>query len=236
MLTSVFMWKHWSRAAAALGVIAVVVSAGFGKEWPSIFFSHVSEPLKNVNAIVQSRIEPQVAPELFVHRPMVEQKLLDWFTAGVNTTLIVYGPRGAGKTTLVHNALVNRTGIINVGVSPASPSIACQVVKLLRLTSENGALLCDEMTDLKQLFVNAQAKLNGSLPVIVVDVAAEPENAEQLANLVVRQAKRLVVDKQMARCILVFSDASVVFALNEHGPSHTVVHRFAHCGRSESIP
>jgi hypothetical protein len=58
------MWKHWSRAAAALGVIAVVVSAGFGKEWRSIFFSHVPEPLKNVNAIVQSRIKPQIAPEL----------------------------------------------------------------------------------------------------------------------------------------------------------------------------
>jgi ABC-type molybdenum transport system ATPase subunit/photorepair protein PhrA len=48
------------------------------------------------------------------------QRLLTWLTSGNETTLLIFGPHGAGKTALVHNALVNRTGVINVVVSRAT--------------------------------------------------------------------------------------------------------------------
>lgn len=125
----------------------------------------MNKPVSNFNsdAIVQSRIQPQISPALFVNRQLIEQELAKWLAMNNHTTLIVYGPRGAGKTALVHNALAHRTGVIDVKVGAETPSIACAVVEKLNLTASNKPMLCKRAADLKQLFLVARTKLHRSL-------------------------------------------------------------------------
>lgn len=205
--------SKWLSFAAISIAIVFLGSALYNVKW----FSRFSEPRINVNAIVRNHIPAHLAPTKFVNRTLVGTFLQRWFDNNEENTLIVYGPRGGGKTTLVHNALAKQTGVIDVAVSASRSSIACAVVARLQLTHNGEPLPCqdDDLDRLKQLFDEASAMLGGVRPVIVVDVRAESETAEAVAHSVVRQAKQFVVDKQMARCILIFSDATLVFALNE---------------------
>jgi hypothetical protein len=220
-----FAWKYEKKSAFWIAAMAVVMS-GLALFGVIALFNRVTELCANVNAIDGSHIQPQIAPTMFVNRTSVGTSLQTWVDNNEANTLIVYGPRGAGKTTLVHNALVNKTGVINVSVSHSRPSIACAVVTRLGLTRKGELLPCEDkdVGILKQLFVEASIRLGGVLPVIVVDVAAERETAEALAHSVVRQAKRMVVDNAMARCILIFSDATLVFAFNEDTTRRTLLY------------
>ena len=64
---------------------------------------------------------------------------------------------------------------------------------------------------------------NGTWPVVVVEESGVGKAAEVLAQNALRQVKKLLFDYQMARGVLVLSDATLAFALNEDYARRMVV-------------
>ena len=180
------------------------------------------EPLDNVDAVVSSRV--QAPAEQLVHRDALMRELHEWNALEPSLTLVLHGPRGSGKSTAVLEALAGQAGVLQVELTPENDNLACAIVRELALTKENRPHPCTTLDELQPVFTAARARMpNGTWPVVVVEESGVGKAAEVLAQNALRQVKNLLFDYQMARGVLVLSDATLVFALNEDHARRLVV-------------
>lgn len=169
---------------------------------------------RNVNAIVESRVECNIKPNRVVRRQAAEPTLQRWLNDDSDpTALIVYGLSGSGKSIFVRNLLAERAGVIEVVVTR---SIACALASRV---SRSLSCKSNALGDLKQVFADAKAKLGGAMPIVVANVDADAN--QTVVERVLREAKYLWNDNAMVRCIVVMTDISFVFALGDDWPRRT---------------
>jgi hypothetical protein len=70
-----------------------------------------------LSLLVKTLSKSAVLDGEFVERPELETELLEAVSSPDSETVLLYGERGGGKTSLVHHAFRKRKGVITVNIS-----------------------------------------------------------------------------------------------------------------------
>jgi len=222
----------WARENAPLVVTALPVGL------VSWYLGAVAPAPLLRRGICMSRMPVAAADKSgrYVERQGPEQTIRDYL-AGSGTKqnyLVVYGPRGAGKSTTVQHCLLDRPGVVCVSVNEnTEPSLARAVMNeaqsplspvLKALTASKVQRSNDK--DL-ELMLKAVREQLGRQPTVVLDVArAAPEGT---VDKCARFLKELTHDRTACRGILVLSSS---YAVAEMTPD-PARQRFAHVASFE---
>mmetsp|Transcript_36739 Transcript_36739/g.89892 ORF Transcript_36739/g.89892 Transcript_36739/m.89892 type:complete len:543 (+) Transcript_36739:30-1658(+) len=225
--SSAVTWLRALLSANFFVVLAAVSYAMFGMGTADTIYKSVLsvfEPRANAAAVAESRVHGLVDDGHYVHRSDVARELQHWMALDMPNTLVLYGPRGSGKSTAVLNGLANHTGVLRVYLTPAATQLSCAIVRALKLTEGNKPYPCTRLEQLKPVFDAARRRMpNDTLPVVIMEVSGVGEAVEVLAQDALRQAKKLLFDFKMARGVLVLCDAALAFALNEDQRRRTML-------------
>ena len=148
---------------------------------------------------------PKVDLERYVPREAAERRLLDHLDRGeIVSSLLIVGPRGGGKTTIIKKALQARGTVVYVKLTETDDTIDKVLRKKIGLTDGEPFNLAD---------VFGQLPLAGSKnhPVFVLDVDSNvPEHVLKQQSQVL---KDLCSDCKLVKGVICLSDAGATFKL-----------------------
>lgn len=133
------------------------------------------------------------------------QKLSD---LNKNLTLLVHGPRGVGKTTLVQHSLNCVKGVVHIQPNPLTVKnfykSICEYVDFKTQSESHAALVIQALKKIK-------ADEKGIKPTFVVDVNEKCSEKELMAILV--ELKKLVADLNLANGVVILSTSRAALLL-----------------------
>jgi hypothetical protein len=157
-------------------------------------------------------VDSNIRRELWVPRPALEKAVLAHADSKPGFTfLVVVGPRGAGKSTLVQNALADRPGVIVVKLTKvANPQpVDLLVARQLGLTAVPSQT--DGLSDLLKELSSAQKLPEGQRLTLVIELDRSTDAMKTDSALAV--LKSLASETTACTGILVLSDADAAFQL-----------------------
>ena len=203
--------NEWWNSMIAGGLFLAAIAA-FNKDtdrWIESFFKSLTNSLATSRPIFQGASKQAGA---YISRPALEGKILAVYekvnlNGGYYT--IVYGVKGAGKSTSVQAALGDKTGVVVVRVAAgdtrekviASIYHSC---KKIRLTSSSSKEITDAML--------AATKERGGRPMTVVFEVESASSSDVVMNVVKHIAKEFA---EAANVLLVLSEANAVLGFGE---------------------
>lgn len=145
----------------------------------------------------------------FVNRTVETGAILDYASDTRNKFLLIYGPRGSGKTTLVRHALSNRHGVYWVELFKDSV-----VTDELRRTfvRHPSPLYSPQLSGMRDFFRAVSASI-GVLPIVVLEVHTDQYDGRVTLEAMTA-AKALTEDLSataVTRVIVILSDAVAAF-------------------------
>lgn len=156
-------------------------------------------------AIDASTVDCALKEGSYVNRPALEVKIKGSQTTTPNGRYtIVYGPKGVGKSAVVHHEAANRTGVVLVNVTSNhdKASLTRQVIKVLLGPNVDSATV-DETT-----LAAAITKCTSKVVTIIFDVERAPSDGSDECLRAVRSLAKCLADH--CRCIIVLSEANTV--------------------------
>eukprot|EP00529_Nitzschia_sp_RCC80_P021278 CAMPEP_0113469724 /NCGR_PEP_ID=MMETSP0014_2-20120614/16053_1 /TAXON_ID=2857 /ORGANISM="Nitzschia sp." /LENGTH=392 /DNA_ID=CAMNT_0000362223 /DNA_START=55 /DNA_END=1233 /DNA_ORIENTATION=- /assembly_acc=CAM_ASM_000159 len=99
----------WVKFLAALAAVV----ATFGYRFVAVFVASCRLSLKRMPVT-------DIPDGSFVKRPQLESKLLNALARKTSPTVLLYGPRGSGKTALIEHALKGRRGVLAIDIDKKS--------------------------------------------------------------------------------------------------------------------
>jgi hypothetical protein len=195
-----------------IGTVATACLSLIGfYSWVSDLVSKAADmpEARMARAFPSLRVDSKIPSKERVPRPTLENALRSFADSEPGMVyLVVVGPKGAGKTTLVQHALAGRPGVIVVATGPKIfDPLGLQIVKKLGLSES--ALSVDLVNVLENL--GREKLADGKQLVIVVEVD-RATLSEATADAVLT-IKKLSSDGKSCKAILVMSDANAAFQL-----------------------
>ena len=148
----------------------------------------------------------------YVSRPSIEKKVLDVFdkkSLQSGTYFVMYGPKGAGKSSVVARVLGDKTGVTKISISQGdtTSSILAKICKMCGQTTIESPDL-DDFTD---VLIGAAEK-NGGRPVTVVFEVERGSSSPEVLSLVKHVAKSFALN---ANVLIVLSEANAVLGFRD---------------------
>jgi len=211
--------KEWISGSVAKLIISGSAAGlvGGGLLFCMQYYSSLKEAGRDLMSILPHAIEKKkISDELvkliegtFIRRPKLTEKILEFANIDrknqpkkpVENYLVVYGPKGAGKTTAVTHALADRDGVVFIQLTGADSKDAILGQLVMEILGKN------EVDTFKPLLLLQKALLQCPVtPVIIFDVE-RGNSAEQFAGL---HAVRSVAKSLAGYCnpIIVLSEAN----------------------------
>ena len=168
--------------------------------------------LSNSLAEVKMKRQSTQASRNYVSRPELEAKILAVYN---NTSLadgnywIIYGVKGAGKTSAVNHALGDKAGVVLVGISETD-SVESIIAKIFKACG----VVVDKAIRLDQIVEELHAameKRNGH-PMTVVFEVESGSSSPNVLSLVKHTAKEFAL---FANVLIVLSEANAVLGFND---------------------
>jgi hypothetical protein len=205
--------EDWRNFAMSLGFIAsaVAASASFNKD-TNRSVEVLYQKLSNSLAEVKMKRQSTHASIFYVARPELEAKILSVYdnTSLVDGTYwIIYGVKGAGKTSAVNHALGDKAGVVLVRVSE-NDSVQSIIAKIF----EACGVVMDKAIGLDQIneeLYAAMEKRNGH-PMTVLFEVERGSSSPDVLSLVKHTAKEFAL---FANVLIVLSEANAVLGFDD---------------------
>ena len=188
----------------ALGTVAYYLFPNYP------LFNQVYEDVSTLlPAAITSSTLKMVEQDTYVNRAELVNELqtsVSMNDRGAKTYTVVFGCKGVGKTTAVHNSFAGKEAVMRVGLIGAFSKD--QIVGMIATAILGDKLKTNERANLDQLKV-AFAKCK-ERPTIIFDVErGEGEDQRQGINSIRSLAKELA---DACNCIIILSEANAIFA------------------------
>ena len=205
--------EDWRKFATSLGFIATAVAAAasFNKD-TNRSVEVLYQKLSNSLAEVKMKRQSTHASIFYVARPELEAKILSVYdnTSLVDGTYwIIYGVKGAGKTSAVNHALGDKAGVVLVRVSE-NDSVQSIIAKIF----EACGVVMDKAIGLDQIneeLYAAMEKRNGH-PMTVLFEVERGSSSPDVLSLVKHTAKEFAL---FANVLIVLSEANAVLGFDD---------------------
>lgn len=192
-----------------VGVLAAGVMAGLAAFIPGLGCPED----KAAEAILASRVSVYTPEAEIIDRSPAAAAVVEFLDATIGDPaayMVVEGPRGSGKTTLVERAAANRDGVITVtfnGQGNVFETIAGRL-------GVDGLCVRDEHS-LTEIIMKAVDLRDPHDPLWRPTILAEVERgaSDGDVNRVAKALKRLCVDCRAAHVVILLSEANAAFAL-----------------------
>jgi energy-coupling factor transporter ATP-binding protein EcfA2 len=154
--------------------------------------------------------------EPYLHPEELELKLSRVIGHAGKEYIVLVGPKGVGKSTLVNHAVLGETGIVGISLSSDKENIYSGVLKKLcgfenakiDLNIENVDYILSSVIKHERLKENI---LSDWVPTLLIEIDRASTSAA--IHQIARDMKLLCVDRMVCRGIIVLSDALAAFAL-----------------------
>ena len=205
--------EDWRNFAMSLGFIAsaVAAAASFNKD-TNRSVEVLYQKLSNSLAEVKMKRQITHASRNYVVRPELEAKILsvyDKTSLADGTYWIVYGVKGAGKTSAVDHALGDKAGVVLVRVSE-NDSVESIIAKIFEACGVvvNKAIRLDQINE--ELYA-AMEKRNGR-PMTVLFEVERGSSSPNVLSIVKHTAKEFAL---FANVLIVLSEANAVLGFGD---------------------
>ena len=173
------------------------------------WYNLLARPELLSRSLLQTFKVPKLADavkERYVERQTLEAAVREHINVSVpRKYMIVVGPRGAGKTSLIRRVLLSREKVVYVQLTSSSQKIADVFRAKFGLSK-------DVEVDLKKIFLPFEKSAGADKPVVVVEIDSQVDAGSVTTQS--QELKSVVSDEQLAHGILVLSDANAAFKLN----------------------
>ena len=173
---------------------------------------NVLQVMKAINA---SKLEmPRVAAYIERNQEMKAFKHM-LYNSGDLKTIIVTGPRGSGKSTLVRHCLAGKGGVVRICLNTRSDfseeEFAENVMKTIEFSYAQSGTNVEALLSIALRRLRKSRKSKEELPIIVVetDTRCTPDQLRSLLILM----KQYGADKELIRPIIVLSSSTSAFGL-----------------------
>jgi len=158
------------------------------------------------------KFSEEVGPSSDLSRPSIEKKVLDVFekkSLQSGTYFVMYGPKGAGKSSLVARVLGDKTGVAKISISQGdtTSSILAKVCKMCGQTSIESS----DLDDFTAVLRGAWEKREGN-PITVVFEVERGSSSPEVLSLVKHVAKSFALN---ANVLIVLSEANAVLGFGD---------------------
>ena len=204
-------WFDWLKAMG-IGAAILAAIATLNKDtdrWIEAVFKSLTNSLAMSRPIFQG-VGKQAGD--YISRPALEGQILAVYE---NATLsggyysIVYGVKGAGKSTVVQAVLQGKTGVVAVGVS--ADDTREKVISKIYLSCGKIRLPSSSSTEIRDALLAATIERVGR-PVTIVFEVESASSSDVVMNIVKHIAKELA---EAANVLLVLSEANAVLGFGE---------------------
>lgn len=138
-------------------------------------------------------IPPPTLDGEFVERPQLEKEILNAVSSGNSETVLIYGERGGGKTTLIQHAFKKKRGVMTVGISATSYQEA-QEEMIQKISTELHVLSVPQPD---KFIEDVFAVVPTSSPIVIVSL--EAKCGGETLEAVVTKAKLLSYEQRYKR-------------------------------------
>ena len=148
----------------------------------------------------------------YVSRPSIEKKVLDVFekkSLQSGTYFVMYGPKGAGKSSLVARVLGDKTGVAKISISQGdtTSSILAKICKMCGQSSMESS----DLDDFSAVLRDACEQREGH-PLTVVFEVERGSSSPEVLSLVKHVAKSFALN---ANVLIVLSEANAVLGFGD---------------------
>ena len=172
-------------------------------------FKKMSFSLAKARPIFPEKVGPSSD---YVSRPSIEKKVLDVFekkSLQSGTYFVMYGPKGAGKSSVVAQVLGDKSGVANITISQGdtTSSILAKICKMCGQTSIESS----DLGDFAALLRDACEQRGGQPPTVVFEVE-RGSTSPKVLSLVKHVAKSFALN---ANVLIVLSEANAVLGFGD---------------------
>jgi chorismate mutase len=199
VITALVGWSHVQRQDTSIEGNSAI---GFTNAETLLPGEKLDIAVEIAAALLASTFTPE--PVKYVSRPALEKKISTALTHNdyMSKSLVVYGPRRTGKSTVVDQFFANQTGVIKLTVSTAN-TMKDVVVALAEVIFQQGNSINMDAKDVNGVTLVSTLKLGELFPTFIFEVSCDTANSPLRCVQAVRNLVKLL--SLVARCIVVLT-------------------------------
>jgi energy-coupling factor transporter ATP-binding protein EcfA2 len=212
-------WWNYQRIGAVCGFIATITAMiPYFHETYSHFF-----PVKKPHQICTDNLlsrsflisNASVSEQPYVHQNTLDENLSRMIGHKGSKYLVLVGPKGAGKSTLINHVISDKRGIIGLSLINNDHNVLERIIS--EICGAKKESIRPDIKVVSNIFDSVIAierdktKSVDWVPTVVVEI--DRGSTDFAVNQIAREIKLLCVDRGVCRGVLVLSDALAAFAL-----------------------